>query len=474
MSHLQEKFMKNKPKIIFAGISLEYYRQYNCGLEYYQKSYQLWKKKLSAIADIRADGLVFTTEEIQSLLQLVPANEIDALVISPLSYTASRPVWDAVKDYDVPICIWNTQTDLTVTREYGPDDLLKNHTVQGTQDITNVLFRRKRPFQIVTGHYADPEKLQKLMGVLEVCQAVRASRNIRTFSLGGRFEGMDDFLFDPQLVKQKLGWSFEELPLDEYVKCWQSVDDAEAAALAEADFRNCQIFPGVELSRHRKFVRSYLALHKLAEKYRFDALTFNFLSFPGLPETEMVPFYGINRMLADGFGYAGEGDALRAALMAAMSKLASPVNFTEIYTVDFENQRMMMTHMQECNPACARKDLPVKLQPMPLPQDENLTYYGMNFTVEPGIATLVTLTDDGSGNLRYIAFAGAVEDMLPLENYNRGHWIIRVDDAADLLDRYSLAGGTHHLIALTGDCREKLALMAQMQNVEFVNLGGIK
>jgi len=46
-----------------------------------------------------------------------------------------------------------------------------------------------------------------------------------------------------------------------------------------------------------------------------------------------------------------------------MRQLCGEANFTEIYTVDYLQNRMMMTHMQECNLALARKDRKIRLVP---------------------------------------------------------------------------------------------------------------
>ena len=47
--------------------------------------------------------------------------------------------------------------------------------------------------------------------------------------------------------------------------------------------------------------------------------------------------------------------------MAHLRQLAGMANFTEIYTVDFKRDIMLMSHMQECNPAFAKRDRKIKL-----------------------------------------------------------------------------------------------------------------
>ena len=459
------------PRVVFVGLTLELYRRSMPDVvAVYGAYFRNWSEKLAGIAEIAASGVVSTREEIEALLASVPESEVDAVVVAAMSYTVSRPVADALERTALPVVLWNTQQADSFDENYAPEDLNLNHTVQGLQDVANVLFRRGREFSIVSGHYADPEKLDRLRTILETLRAARAMRSLRTGTIGGRFEEMDDFLFDETQLREKLGWEFQEVPLAEYLRAWEETDEAAIREVMEADREKFAVSPALTEESHRISVRGYLALRRVALEYRFDAMTFNFLVAEKETIPGGVPFYGINRLMEDGMGYAGEGDSLRAALDAGMRLLAGSANFTEIYTVDFVNGRFMMSHMQECNPAWARRDRKVELRRMPFWLPCCPEYAGMYFTLEPMRTTLVTLTEDGRGGYRYIAFTGEIEDIAPLRNYNRAHWILRVPDAARCLDRYSEAGGTHHLIAVPGDRMEALRLLAKIQRVDFVDV----
>ncbi|NMA19903.1 MAG: hypothetical protein GX927_04915, partial [Lentisphaerae bacterium] len=196
-----------------------------------------------------------------------------------------------------------------------------------------------------------------------------------------------------------------------------------------------------------------------------------FLNLIKEPKCPGLPFYAINRLMAEGMGYAGEGDALRAALMAHLRQLAGMANFTEIYTVDFKRDIMLMSHMQECNPAFARRDRKIKLRHKNFWAPGVPPYCGMYFTLEPGETTLVTLTCDGKDGFRYIAFTGTIQDAELFPNYDRPYWLLHSPgNVSELLDRYSLAGGTHHLIALPGNQIAKLKRLAFWQKFDFFDV----
>ena len=197
----------------------------------------------------------------------------------------------------------------------------------------------------------------------------------------------------------------------------------------------------------------------------------NFLSLIKEPNCPVLPFYAINRLMAEGMGYAGEGDALRAALMAQLRQLAGMANFTEIYTVDFKRDIMLMSHMQECNPAFARRDRKIKLRHQEFWAPGVAPYCGMYFTLEPGETTLVTLTCDGKGGFRYIAFTGTIQDAELFPNYDRPYWLLHSpNNVSELLDRYSLTGGTHHLVALPGNQIARIKRLAFWQKFDFFDI----
>ena len=67
------------------------------------------------------------------------------------------------------------------------------------------------------------------------------------------------------------------------------------------------------------------------------------------PGIETIPFLGISKCMGDGLAYAGEGDVLATAGGIITRCLCGEVNFTEMYTMDFEKNEVLNTHMAEGN-----------------------------------------------------------------------------------------------------------------------------
>ena len=79
-----------------------------------------------------------------------------------------------------------------------------------------------------------------------------------------------------------------------------------------------------------------------------------------------LPLAAASSLMAKGYGYGAEGDALTAALMAAGRELLGDTQFTEMYAMDFPSDSILMSHMGEGNWALARDDRPVRLIKRPL------------------------------------------------------------------------------------------------------------
>ena len=95
--------------------------------------------------------------------------------------------------------------------------------------------------------------------------------------------------------------------------------------------------------------------------------------------------------MADGYGYAAEGDTNTATLMCAAQTLIGDAHFSELYAMDFELDSVLVSHMGEGNWKVARRDRPVRLI------DRELGIGGLGnppttvFSAQPGPATTAAL-----------------------------------------------------------------------------------
>lgn len=461
-----------RPAVQALGLSLEFYREAIPGyMQRLEGQFQRFLAEINPHADIRGQKLCCCQQEVEAAVRQAAENNSDALLLVPLSYTASLTALGPIVRSSLPVIIWNTQEARAITERYNFDDLLMNHVTQGTQDITNVLVRSGKPFGMESGHYSDQAALTGLADWLNAAKAIQFAKRMRVGRLGNPFQDMGDFGVDETAMIYRWGPSVVRLSVPRLVQLIKEVDEDGLKEMRAEDCDRFDVAPEVSEEIHYRSLRLEVALRKMIAEERLDAFTMNFRDLIVDGRIDTLPFLGLNKMLGEGLGYAGEGNDTIAALMAQLRQLCGVSNFTEIYTVDYEQNLMVMTHMQECNPALARKDRKVRLIKKDFWAPGIKPYVGMHFSLEPGPVTLCNLTTDRHGDFYYIVMEAEIVDRPPFEDFDIPHWVVRLDEpVGDFLTRYSLAGGTHHLSAVPGRRASRIQKLAALQEWKCLSL----
>ncbi len=454
-----------KPRIAVLGLGLELYDQVMPSLNArLQQQLENFVKPLAGEAEVGLMRLCSDESHVAVLIHEAEAQSVDALLVIPLCYTASLASLAPLVRTSLPLVVWNTQEAERVTDDYDFDRLLMNHVTQGTQDLTSVLIRSGRAFGLESGHYQDTVAIRRLGEWLRAARAMRVARRLRVGLLGAPFQDMGDFGVDPTRLLVQWGPHMVTIPVGRFIEYIQAVKPADAEAFMAADRKKFEVSETVTADMHLRSTTLEIALRRLIEEYRLDAFTMNFLDLVADGRCPTLPFLGINKLLAEGLGYAGEGDIMTAAHMAQSRHLTGVATFTEMYTVDYVNNRIVMTHMQECNPALARRDRPVRLVLKKFWAPGIQPYVGMHFTLEPGPVTLTAVTLNAQGALGYVVYETEIRDMAPFSLFDIPHWVIQLNEpVGDFLTRYSRAGGPHHLVALPGRHAEALRKLSVLQ-----------
>jgi L-arabinose isomerase len=205
--------------------------------------------------------------------------------------------------------------------------------------------------------------------------------------------------------------------------------------------------------------------------HRLDGLTYHFMAFGDDQRTPTLPFVAASRLMAEGVGFGGEGDLVATAATTMFNWLQPPASFTEIFTVDFAGNSLLMSHMGEANVAMARRDrrIPLVVRPTPITRTRQRQMC-LATSFEPGEATLVALAQ-GPGGWRVIVSKGTVEDFGPLPALCVPHFKLRPSgDVRQFLTAYAAAGGPHHNAVCFGDARRRLRLAAALVGAEYCEI----
>lgn len=358
-----------RPKVGLLALTLEFYETLAPTLRVEREA---WVRRevlpaLESLADVSFAGAVFRRQDVDARVAEIEAQGVDALLVMLLSYSPSQISLPALKQTRLPIIVWNTQELWEVDATYDGPTLTANHGVHGTQDLCNVLVRSGVAFDYVTSHIRDAGATSRLADFFAAAAAVRRLRRARLGLLGYPFPGMGDFALDTTHMAATLGCEWVVLPIDDYI---HRAADASAQAVADlvAEYRSTyDVAPDVADADLEATARVELALRGMVVDRGLDAVTYQFLAFGDDERTPTLPFVAASRLLAEGIGFGGEGDLIAAAGSTFLNWLNPPASFSEIFTIDFGGNSVLMSHMGEANVAMARKGRKVPLVARPAP-----------------------------------------------------------------------------------------------------------
>ena len=189
-----------------------------------------------------------------------------------------------------------------------------------------------------------------------------------------------------------------------------------------------------------------------------------------------LPGIASQRLMADGFGFGGEGDWKTAALVRAMKTMGSGLpggnSFMEDYTYHFEpgNQMVLGAHMLEICESIASGPVSCEIHPLGIGGKADPVRLVFNSAAGPAInASIIDM-----GN-RFRLLVNEVQAVTPL------HALPKLPVARVLWKPYPdmptgctawiLAGGAHHTCYSQNLTAEHLRDFADMAGVEFALIG---
>jgi len=461
-----------RPKIGLLALTLEFYETLAPGL---RPAREAWLRcsvvpALTRQADILFSQAVFRREDIERAVSGFEAAGADALLVIAATYSPSQLSLPALSRTRLPLLIWNTQELAGVDANFTIEQMIDNHGVHGTQDLANVLRRAGVDFHYVTSRADDARALEEIGDFAAAAAAVRRLRSARIGQLGYPFPGMGDFAVDTTHLAATLGCSWVNLSLEDFIQRAAAADSGKVSQLVEEYRAQYQVADDITAGDLNVTAAAELAMRGMVEEHRLDAFTYQFLAFGENERSPTLPFVAASRLMADGVGFAGEGDLVGAAGSAFLNWLMAPASFSEIFTIDFAGESVFLSHMGEANVAMARRGIRVPLVARPTPITRTL---GRQLTLvtslEPGPATLAALALGPGGTWRWIVSWMAIEDFGPLPGLYVPHFKLKPasGSVAPFLTAYALAGGPHHNAVCFGDARRRLRFAAQLLGAEY-------
>ena len=349
-----------------------------------------------------------------------------------------------------------------------------NQAAHGDREFGFITARLRLPRKVVAGFWQEPDTQDELAAWCRAAAGWYESQNLKVARFGDNMREVAVTEGDKVAAQIQFGYSVYGFGVGDLVAYINSVSDSDTDRLV-MEYRE-QYSISSEHDRPeslRDAARIELGMRNFLRDGEFGAFTDTFEDLHGMKQ---LPGIASQRLMADGYGFAGEGDWKTAALVRVMKVMAQGMeggtSFMEDYTYDFAGvPKVLGSHMLEICPTIAAGRPSLEVHPLGIGGKEDPAR--LVFTAPAGAAINVSVVDMGSRFRMIVNEVEVIEpgQALPKLPVARALWIpkpsLKVGAAA-----WIYAGGAHHTgfsQALTMEHMENFAEIAQ---IELIRIDG--
>ena len=300
------------------------------------------------------------------------------------------------------------------------------------------------------------------------CELARFGDNMRDVAVT---EG------DKVEAQLRFGMSVNTYGVNDLVAVVDAVEDSAIDALCATYEQTYDVVEELKAggARHESLrygARQEIALRGFLQAGGFGAFTTNFEDLGGLRQ---LPGLAVQRLMADGYGFGGEGDWKTSALVAIVKAMAGDApggtSFMEDYTYHLGpgTPVVLGAHMLEVCPSIAAEKPRIEIHPLGIGGREDPVR--LVFRGAPGPGFVVGLLDLGE---RFRLVANDITVVPPAHELPKLPVACAVWEPAPSLatsaECWLLAGGPHHTVMTTAVSFEAMADLALMLDVELLHI----
>ncbi len=359
--------------------------------------------------------------------------------------------------------------------EIDMDFMNLNQSAHGDREFgfleTRMGLRRKT----VVGHWRDPQVAARIGVWARAAAGWREAQELRVARFGDNMRDVAVTEGDKVEAQIRLGVSVNGYGvgmLREAIAAVAEPDVEDIVAAYEAEYALAPALrPGGEQRESlRDAARIEAGLRVFLDAGGFRAFTDTFEDLDGLTQ---LPGVAAQRLMADGYGFAGEGDWKTAALVRIAKVMSSGLDggtsFMEDYTYDLapEGSAVLGAHMLEVCPSIAAERPSCEIHPLSIGGKADPVR--LVFTAAPGPAVVVGLLDLGD---RFRLVLNEVELVpppadLPRLPVARALWRPK-PDFATAAEAWLRAGGPHHTVLCRAIGTDAFVDLAEIAGIELL------
>jgi L-arabinose isomerase len=461
--------MTELPRIGLLGIMQELYDEMIPRITEHQAAYAAEvATALSGVADVSFTRPARNQADIGERTAELVAEGVDGIMIVMLTYGPAMRSVRALQGVPVPLLLANIQPERTITEAWTMDDLTYNQGIHGAQDQANALLRAGVPCPVITADWRSERFGDAFADWARAAQAITRLRRSKVALLGYPMNGMGDILYDPPAMLRRIGPTIVAEDLGGLYARLAAVTEAAVAALLAEHAERFEVSPELPRERHAYAARLEIAIRQMLEEGGYAGWSFHFDAIGGDGRFEQLPLLAASDLMADGYGYAAEGDTNTASLMCAAHTLIGDAHFSEMYAMDWERDSVLISHMGEGNWKVARPDRPVALIDRPLGIGGLDNPPTPVFSAVPGPATTAALIPLEGEAYRLLVGRGEILDTPELPKVEMHYFHFAPEQGMEsFIDQWLVLGGPHHFVTNLGDHVGRWRRFAELLELDY-------
>ncbi len=426
---------------------------------------------------IKFKPVVTTPEEIYNLCMEANSAKGCIGIIAWMHTFSPAKMWiNGLKILQKPLLHLHTQFNRDIPWSGIDMDFMNlNQSAHGDREFGFMMTRMNLERKIVVGHWQDNAVHEKINGWCRAAAGWNDMQNAKFVRFGDNMRQVAVTDGDKVEAQMKFGYSVNTHGIGDLVAMINKVREKEIDGVIDEYNKAYRLVPSLKKNGNqyqslRDAAKIEIGLRRFLNVNNFKGFTDTFEDLHGMTQ---LPGIAAQRLMADGYGFAAEGDWKTAALVRAMKVMAAGLpggnSFMEDYTYHFEpgNNMVLGSHMLEICTSIAAGKPSCEIHPLGIGGKADPVR--LVFNVAGGAALNASMIDMGN---RFRLLVNEVEAVKPKHDLPKLP-VARVlwkplPDMQTGCATWILAGGAHHTVFSQNLCAENLQDFAAMAGIEMI------
>ena len=422
---------------------------------------------------------VKTHEEIYAICQQANNAENCIGIIAWMHTFSPAKMWiGGLKVLQKPLLHLHTQFNRDIPWSTMDMDFMNlNQSAHGDREFGFIMSRMRINRKVIAGHWQDPQVLESMDTWLRAAASWYDLQGAKFARFGDNMRNVAVTEGDKVEAEIKFGFACNTYGIGDLVAVINQTSDAEIERLTQ-EYADSYILAqtlkkgGSQHDALREAAKIEIGLRNFLEQANFKGFSDTFEDLHGMAQ---LPGIAVQRLMNDGYGFAGEGDWKTAALVRTMKVMGSGLEganaFMEDYTYNFtpNNSFVLGSHMLEVDAGLAKGPVRCEIHPLGIggkPDPVRLIFDAAN-----GPALNASIVDMGNRFRMLVNVVDGVDALeeLPKLPVARVLWKPQPDMKTGCA-AWIYAGGAHHTCYSQNLTAEHLTDFANMAGIEYVGI----